>query len=120
VTASTSITLRRVYDEPQADDGARILVDGLWPRGLSKHAAHLDAWFKDVAPSAELRRWYGHDPEKFEEFRRRYLVELKEPTRAAALAELRTQAERGLVSVLTATKNAAISHAAILVDLANG
>ena len=66
----------RVYDEPSAADGVRVLVDRIWPRGLRKDALQLDDWAKDVAPSTELRTWYGHDPAKFDEFRRRYLSEL--------------------------------------------
>ena len=70
------IRVRRVYDEPGPGDGARILVDRVWPRGVSKADARLDEWAKDLAPSTELRTWYGHDPAKYDEFRRRYLAEL--------------------------------------------
>ncbi|MDD3718098.1 MAG: DUF488 domain-containing protein [Actinomycetota bacterium] len=70
------IKVKRVYDKPSREDGARILVDRLWPRGLSKEAAALDAWLKDVAPSDELRKWYGHDTSKWEEFKKRYASEL--------------------------------------------
>jgi len=65
------VRYRRVYDEPSREDGVRILVDRVWPRGLRKEDAHIDEWMRDVAPSTELRRWYGHDPERYEEFRRR-------------------------------------------------
>lgn len=71
-----TIALKRVYEDPETDDGCRVLVDRLWPRGLSKERAALDHWFRDLAPSNELRRWYGHDPEKWDEFRRRYRKEL--------------------------------------------
>jgi uncharacterized protein YeaO (DUF488 family) len=109
-----SIRARRVYDAPSADDGARVLVDRVWPRGLRKDAARLDDWAKDVAPSTELRTWYGHDPAKFDEFRRRYLAELTEPGRAQALTRLRALAAAGPVTLLTATRELDISQAAVL------
>lgn len=108
------VRVARVYDPPGPDDGARVLVDRLWPRGLSKANAALDEWCKQVAPSDELRRWYGHDPDLFAEFRRRYLAELDDPERAAALETLRG---RGRLTLLTATKDVPISHAAVLADL---
>ncbi|MEV0714203.1 DUF488 family protein [Asanoa sp. NPDC050611] len=107
--------LRRVYDETGPDDGTRVLVDRIWPRGVRKGS--FDEWLKNVAPSTELRDWYGHDPAKFTEFRRRYLAELKEPEQAEALAQLRKLAKSGTVTVLTATRDADISHAKVLVDL---
>ena len=81
----TDIRVHRIYDDASPEDGARVLVDRVWPRGLRKDAARLDEWAKDVAPSAELRTWYRHDPAKFEEFRRRYLAELAEPGPREAL-----------------------------------
>jgi len=78
----SQVRLRRVYDDPAPDDGVRVLVDRVWPRGLTKAAVHLEEWMKDVAPSTQLRRWYGHRPERFTEFRRRYLVELGAAQRA--------------------------------------
>ncbi len=72
----TKIEVKRVYDEPAASDGRRILVDRLWPRGLTKEKAKIDYWAKDIAPSNELRKWYGHDPAKWDEFRKRYFAEL--------------------------------------------
>jgi uncharacterized protein YeaO (DUF488 family) len=95
-----------------------VLVDRIWPRGLRKDAARLDAWEKDVAPSTELRVWYGHDPVKFEEFRRRYLAELDGPDGRAALGRLRALAQdtRPLI-LLTATKDAGHSQAAVLAQL---
>lgn len=111
------VRVRRVYDAPADDDGARVLVDRVWPRGVTKERAHLDAWRKDVAPSAELRTWYGHDPARFEEFARRYQAELDEPERRAALADLRDLAEAGTLTLLTATKRADISQAAVLASL---
>src|SRR5215216_2683119 len=80
------VQVRRVYDPPEAKDGQRVLVDRLWPRGLSKERAHLDDWCKDIAPSNELRKWHGHDLDRYAEFARRYRAELADPERAAALA----------------------------------
>jgi uncharacterized protein YeaO (DUF488 family) len=115
------VRVRRIYEQPSPDDGVRLLVDRLWPRGLSKDAAHIDEWVKDVAPSDDLRRWYGHEPERFAEFRRRYVAELREPERAEALARLAEAASRGTVTLLTATKDAEHSQAAVLAEqLAKG
>ncbi|GIH73138.1 MULTISPECIES: DUF488 domain-containing protein [Sphaerimonospora] len=118
---SSSVAVRRVYDDPMPEDGARVLVDRIWPRGLRKEAAHLDEWLKDVAPSSELRAWYGHVPERFGEFRHRYLAELADeptdPARQAALDRLRSLREQGPVTLLTATKDVARSNAAVLAEM---
>jgi uncharacterized protein YeaO (DUF488 family) len=111
------VRVRRVYEEPSPQDGYRVLVDRLWPRGLTKAKAALDEWCKDVAPSDELRKWYGHDPERFEEFGRRYRLELGEPRRAEALAHLRELARDRPLTLLTATKQPGISEAAVLAAL---
>jgi uncharacterized protein YeaO (DUF488 family) len=111
------IRVRRIYDPPSPDDGSRVLVDRIWPRGLRKDAAHLDDWAKDVAPSGELRTWYGHDPAKFDEFRRRYAGELAAPGAQDAMARLRARAADGPVTLLTATRALDISQAAVLADL---
>ena len=111
------VQIRRVYDPPQPDDGRRVLVDRLWPRGLSKERARLDDWCREIAPSTELRKWYGHDPDRYAEFTRRYHAELGDPERAAALAHLRELAGRGRLTLLTATKRSDISEAAVLADL---
>jgi uncharacterized protein YeaO (DUF488 family) len=111
------IQVRRAYDAPAASDGARVLVDRVWPRGLTKAKAALDEWCKDVAPSAELRKWYGHDPERFEEFGRRYRAELEEPGRADALEHLRQLASSRGLTLLTATRQPEISQAAVLARL---
>ncbi|MEU9591484.1 DUF488 domain-containing protein [Streptomyces sp. NPDC048193] len=110
---------RRVYEEPSPQDGKRVLVDRLWPRGVSKEAAHLDTWLKDVAPSTGLRRWYHHDPERFAEFRRRYVAELDDPEHRQAVQELRGLAAHGTVTLLTATKDADRSEAAVLAQWLN-
>ena len=104
----------RVYEPPSPDDGARVLVDRLWPRGLAKASAALDRWCKQVAPSAELRQWYAHDPDLFGQFEQRYRAELSDPERAAALTELREIARHRKLTLLTATKAIGISHAAVL------
>jgi uncharacterized protein YeaO (DUF488 family)/DNA-binding transcriptional LysR family regulator len=114
------VRVGRVYDEPEPDDGTRVLVDRIWPRGLAKDKARLDQWCKQVAPSTELRKWYSHDPERFEEFGRRYREELKDAERAQALKHLRELAKSGTLTLLTATKHAEISEAAVLADLIRG
>lgn len=111
------VSVRRVYEKPSPDDGVRVLVDGVWPRGLRRNDAHLDEWRKDVAPSSELRTWYGHDPRRYDEFRRRYLAELRDPDRAEALRHLRDLAQRGTLTLLTATRDAGISQAAVLAEI---
>jgi uncharacterized protein YeaO (DUF488 family) len=112
------VRVRRVYDDPSAEDGARVLVDRVWPRGLRKDALRLDDWIKDVAPSSELRTWYGHDPARFDEFRRRYLGELTGSAQRAALGRLRALASSGKpLTLLTATRDVDHSQAAVLARL---
>jgi uncharacterized protein YeaO (DUF488 family) len=111
------IRVRRVYEAPSPADGARVLVDRIWPRGLRKDAARLTEWAKDAAPSTELRQWYGHDPEKHEEFRRRYLDELSGRPQRAELGKLRALAAAGPVTLLTATRDVDISQAAVLAQV---
>src|SRR6516164_2763906 len=115
--AEERIQVRRVYDRPQPGDGTRVLVDRLWPRGLTKAKAALDEWCKHVAPSDELRKWYGHDPVRFAEFSRRYRLELQDPTQAEALAHLRGLAKDRQLTLLTATRQPEISEAAVLATL---
>lgn len=112
-----TVQVRRIYDEPRTDDGTRVLVDRLWPRGMSKAHARLDEWCRTVAPSTELRTWYHHEPERFEEFTRRYLGELTTPEQAAALAHLGDLANHNALTLLTATKSTALSEAAVLANL---
>ena len=114
------VRVRRVYDGPEPDDGTRVLVDRIWPRGLTKDKARFDLWLKQIAPSTELRKWYSHDPERFEEFGRRYREELKDAERAQALKYLRELARSGTLTLLTATGHAEISQAAVLADLIRG
>jgi uncharacterized protein YeaO (DUF488 family) len=108
------VRIARIYDEPTDDDGRRVLVDRLWPRGVSKEKADLDDWCKEVAPTDELRRWYGHDPERFEEFSARYRAELEEGEQGEALARIAKEAGAGTVTLLTATKDLDLSQAAVL------
>ena len=114
---TAKVRVRRAYDEPEPDDGARVLVDRLWPRGLSKAKAALDEWCKNVAPSGELRTWYNHDPDRFGEFGHRYQQELHDPERAEALEHLRGLAAEGPLTLLTATRRPEISEAAVLAGL---
>lgn len=111
------VRIRRVYEPATPSDGRRVLVDRLWPRGLSRDKARLDEWLKAVSPSDELRHWYGHDPVKFAEFTRRYEAELTEPERAEALDKLRAEAMSGPLTLLTATRDLDHSQAAVLARL---
>ena len=111
------VRVRRIYDPLESDDGTRVLVDRLWPRGVSKERAQLDEWAKEVAPSNELRKWYGHDPDRFEEFKRRYRTELGDSNHAATFAHLRELAAEGTLTLLTATKVPDMSEAHVLADM---
>src|SRR5580700_7361811 len=108
----TTVRARRVYEAPDAADGRRLLVDRLWPRGLAKAAAHIDEWLKAIAPSDELRVWYGHDPAKFQEFHRRYGAGRGDPDGAGRLAPRGDLAAAGRVTLLTATRDLEHSQAA--------
>ncbi len=111
------VQVRRIYDDLLPDDGARVLVDRLWPRGVSRSRAQLAEWCKQVAPSSELRTWYHHDPELFEEFSLRYNAELEGAEPAAALAHLKDLAAEGTLTLLTASKRPEISEAAVLATI---
>ena len=111
------VDIARVYDEPDPHAGHRVLVDRLWPRGVAKAEAPFDEWMKDVAPSPELRTWYGHLPERFDEFSRRYRAELGDGAAKKALDHLRTEAHDGHVVLLTATRDLDRSGAAVLRDV---
>ena len=112
--AGVNVRVRRIYDAPEPGDGKRVLVDRLWPRGISKERAELFEWCKDVAPSPQLRQWYGHDPEKFDEFVKRYRAELDDQEHVEALDSLRKLAHGGTVTLLTASKRDDISEATVL------
>jgi uncharacterized protein YeaO (DUF488 family) len=106
------IKVKRTYDPPESDDGARFLVDRLWPRGVKKEDLQLDAWLKDVAPSDNLRRWFGHDPAKWEEFQRRYFAELD--GKAQALRPIRDAARQGNVTLLYSARDMEHNNAVAL------
>jgi uncharacterized protein YeaO (DUF488 family) len=110
------IEVARVYDPPAAGQGRRVLVDRIWPRGIGKADARWDEWCRDIAPTTELRRWYAHRADRFEEFRRRYLDELEDTEHAGALAHLEALARQGRLTLLTATKNLTLSHAGVLAE----
>ena len=115
------VTLKRVYERPAAEDGARVLVDRLWPRGLTKEKARLDAWLRDLAPSDGLRRWFHARPAQWLQFRKRYLEELEEPERARALDQLYELAnQRPSLTLLFASRNAEHNNAAVLKELLEG
>jgi uncharacterized protein YeaO (DUF488 family) len=111
----SSIHLKRVYEPPSKKDGKRILVDRLWPRGIKKVDAEVDLWLKDIAPSNELRHWFGHDPERWEEFRARYIDELHES--APSLKELRALAAQGPITLLFAARDEEHNNAVVLRDV---
>jgi uncharacterized protein YeaO (DUF488 family) len=119
VSAIAEVRVRRVYDEPEDNDGVRVLVDRIWPRGMTKARAALTEWCKDVAPSTELRKWYSHDPAKFEEFKRRYGAELEKGERAQALQHLRDLAADRRLTLLTGSKAVDISEATVLAAILN-
>jgi uncharacterized protein YeaO (DUF488 family) len=110
--AIPDIRLKRAYDPPSAEDGVRVLVDRLWPRGLRKADAAIDRWLKDIAPSTELRRWFGHDPSRWEEFQRRYRHELS--VHPELLNELRETARGGTVTLVYAARDTLHNEAVIL------
>jgi uncharacterized protein YeaO (DUF488 family) len=110
----SSFEIRRIYDRGADAEGYRVLVDRLWPRGIAKQDAALDEWAKDLAPGTDLRRWYGHDPARFEEFARRYRDELRRDPAAAALARLRGLAQHQTVVLVTATRDIEHSGARVL------
>jgi uncharacterized protein YeaO (DUF488 family) len=108
----SSIAIKRAYDNPAPQDGVRILIDRLWPRGVSKIELKLDAWPRELAPSTGLRKWYGHDPGRFAEFRRRYKAELAE--RPEQLNALRRMVKGRAATLITATRELDLSHAEVM------
>ena len=108
------IEIKRVYEEPEKEDGFRILVDRLWPRGLTKEKAKVDLWLKEIAPTTELRKWFAHDPEKWAEFKKRYLAELKE--NKDALSKIKQEMKKGNVTLLYAAKDEAHNEAQVLLN----
>jgi uncharacterized protein YeaO (DUF488 family) len=110
-----NLHIKRVYAEPDKNDGRRILVDRLWPRGLTKEKAKVDLWLKDVSPSSELRKWFGHDPDKWHEFKRRYAGELEHLQ--GPLIALRNEAKRNKITLLYAAKDEQHNEAVVLLEL---
>lgn len=110
--SSPKLRVRRVYDPPARTDGCRVLVDRIWPRGLSKEDAKLDAWIRDVAPSAELRKWFGHEPSKWEAFKRKYFRELD--GRREAIEELLTTCSKRTLTLLFSAKDTEHNNAVAL------
>jgi uncharacterized protein YeaO (DUF488 family) len=109
------VRMRRAYEPAQAGDGYRVLIDRLWPRGVSKASAQLDEWARDLAPSAELRRWFGHEPARFDEFRRRYRDELA--AQGEKLEELRRRARSGPVTLIYGARDSEHNDAVVLAEL---
>jgi uncharacterized protein YeaO (DUF488 family) len=112
-----TIRIKRVYEEPSEEDGTRILVDRLWPRGLTKERAHLDLWLKEIAPSTDLRKWFAHDPAKWAEFKTRYHAELKHnPTQMALLHQAIAKEP---ATLLYGAKDTAHNEAVVLLEVLN-
>jgi uncharacterized protein YeaO (DUF488 family) len=109
------VRLKRAYEPPDPADGYRVLIDRLWPRGVSKNEVQLDEWARELAPSTELRRWFGHDPERFEEFRRRYADELA--PRAGKLGELRRRAHEGTLTLVFGARDSEHNDAVVLAEI---
>ncbi|MDE1931594.1 MAG: DUF488 domain-containing protein [Alphaproteobacteria bacterium] len=118
MAARPDVNLKRAYDPPSSRDGTRILVDRLWPRGIKKAKARIDLWLKDVAPSTALRKWFGHDPARWSEFRRRYRAELKR--RPEAFAQLRALARQGRITLVFGARDARRNQAVVLKSMLAG
>ncbi len=116
--ASRKVKVKRAYEPPERGDGRRILVDRMWPRGVKKAEAAIDKWVRDIAPSAELRRWFGHRAERWPEFRRRYRAELKE--HPELVEEIRDAAQVGPVTLVYAARDTAHNNAVVLQELLAG
>ncbi len=112
------IKIKRVYKKPEVEDGIRILVDRLWPRGLTKEKASIDLWLKEIAPTTELRKWFNHDPDKWNEFKKRYLAELSENRKSVAI--LKEQLTNGDVTLIFGAKDEEHNEALVLKELING
>ena len=110
-----SVKIKRVYERVSPDDGKRILVDRLWPRGLTKEEAHIDEWFKEIAPSDELRRWFSHDPSKWQEFKDRYKRELQ--GKREEIERIRKEADKGTVTLLFSAKDTEYNNAVVLKEV---
>jgi uncharacterized protein YeaO (DUF488 family) len=115
---AANVKLKRAYEPPSPEDGTRILVDRLWPRGVSKQKAALDHWMKEIAPSTELRKWFGHDPKRWKEFRRRYVEEMRQ--HPDLLAELRSLARRHKITLVYSAHDETHNDAVVLRDVLLG
>jgi uncharacterized protein YeaO (DUF488 family) len=115
---AANVKLKRAYESPVPADGSRILIDRLWPRGISKKKAALDQWMKDIAPSAELRKWFGHNPARWDEFRRRYAAEVHK--NSALLDQLRSFARHGPITLVYSAHDEVHNDAVVLRDLILG
>ncbi|HEX9015957.1 MAG TPA: DUF488 domain-containing protein [Chloroflexota bacterium] len=113
-TRKASVRVKRAYDAPESGDGYRVLVDRLWPRGVTKEALRLDGWMKEIAPTPDLRKWFGHDPERWEEFQRRYRRELSEPAQRRLLAELAERARSGMLTLVYGARDREHNGALVL------
>jgi uncharacterized protein YeaO (DUF488 family) len=111
------VKIKRVYEEPSKEDGTRILVDRLWPRGLTKEKAAIDLWLKEIAPSIELRKWFSHDPKKWNEFRKKYLQELKDNGEQVSI--LKERLKKGTVTLVYGAKDEEHNEAHVLEELLN-
>jgi len=112
-----AMAIKRAYEAASSKDGYRVLVDGLWPRGVTKAQLEIDAWMKEIAPSAALRKWYGHQPEKWGEFRNKYRQELSKLPRKALLDELIARARKGPVTLVFGARDAERSNAAVIAEM---
>ncbi len=112
------VRIKRVYDPPESDDGYRVLIDRMWPRGVSRDRARLDEWARELAPSDDLRRWFGHDQKRFGEFRDRYRSELR--AHAERIDELRQKVDRGRVTVLYAARDEQHNNAVVFAEMLRG
>jgi uncharacterized protein YeaO (DUF488 family) len=112
--ANRMLKIKRVYEKKSANDGRRIYVDRLWPRGLSKEEVAIDEWLKELSPSNELRRWFGHEPDKFAEFRQKYIKELSEPEKTALIEHVKALAEKTDVTLLYSARDREYNNAVVL------
>lgn len=114
------VNVKRAYEKASRADGYRVLVDRLWPRGISKDDLKIDEWMKEIAPSAELRKWYGHEPEKWPEFRKRYRAELQKPPASELLEQLRRRARKQQVTLVIGARNAEHANGAVIAEMIQG
>lgn len=116
MSTNDPVRLRRAYDEPTPDDGYRVLVDRVWPRGRTREHLRLDAWHRELGPSTELRRWFGHDPARWDEFRRRYHAELATPAAATLLDDLAGRARRGRLTLVYGARDTEHNQARVIAE----